>query len=168
LQQEKLYTSATVLQDEVRSRAAYLLTHTAMHLQANMRAMDIHSKQTQTTRLRKAIVDGEWEIAAKLLTRSAARKDNKKLLYYLYRQEFLELIDRQEFQRAFGFLTKRLKSLEDIANASAPTEFKDLCYLLTCKTVHDTRTFQDWGGVVQVRTPFDIEHKRISMCVRTC
>ena len=64
-------------------------------VKANMRAVDVGTKRSQNGRLRKTIMDGEWETASKLLTRSAPTKDHKKMLYYFYRQEYLELIERQ-------------------------------------------------------------------------
>ncbi|CAN0418342.1 unnamed protein product, partial [Ectocarpus sp. 12 AP-2014] len=62
-------------------------------------------------------------------------------------QEYLELIERQEYQRAFAFLNRRLKPMEATA-ASTPNEFLNLCYLLTCKSVSDAGHFRSWGGVL--------------------
>lgn len=62
-------------------------------------------------------------------------------------QEYLELIERQEYQKAFAFLNRRLKPMEGTA-ASTPNEFLNLCYLLTCKSVADAGHFRSWGGVL--------------------
>lgn len=62
-------------------------------------------------------------------------------------QEYLELIERQEYQKAFAFLNRRLKPMEGTA-ASTPNEFLNLCYLLTCKTVADASHFRQWEGVL--------------------
>ena len=61
-------------------------------------------------------------------------QQQKSFLYAAYREQFLELIEAQEYQKAFTHLTKRLKPLE--ASAASLGEFKDLCYLLTCRSVH--------------------------------
>jgi hypothetical protein len=50
-------------------------------------------------------------------------------------EQYLELIEGQEYQKAFTHLTKRLKPLE--GSAASEGEFRDLCYLLTCKCVAD-------------------------------
>ena len=62
-------------------------------------------------------------------------QQQKTFLYAAYREQFIELIEAQESQKAFTHLTKRLKPLE--AAASSLGEFKDLCYLLTCRSVHE-------------------------------
>lgn len=59
----------------------------------------------------------------------------------------MELIERQEYQKAFAFLNRRLKPMEATA-ASTPNEFLNLCYLLTCKSVSDADHFRSWGGVL--------------------
>lgn len=66
---------------------------------------------------------------------------------YVCRQEYLELIERQEYQKAFAFLNRRLKPMESTA-ASTPNEFVSLCYLLTCKSVGDADHFRSWAGVL--------------------
>jgi COMPASS component SWD3 len=56
----------------------------------------------------------------------------------------LELLDRQESQKAFGFLTKRLKPLEQISRRLDPKEFDDLCYLVTCTSVQSVPRYKFW------------------------
>lgn len=41
-------------------------------------------------------------------------------------------------------MTKRLKPLERYAGS--PEEFKDLCFLLTCKNIQDAPSFKNWDG----------------------
>ena len=62
-------------------------------------------------------------------------KSMKNFLYCVYKQQYLELVDRQEYQKAFTYLTKKLKQYEK--TRSQPEEFKDLCYLLTCRSISD-------------------------------
>ena len=54
-------------------------------------------------------------------------------------------IEYRELQKAFTLLNKRLKPLEHFQ--PTPTEFKDLCYLLSAKSVHDAPSFKNWEGV---------------------
>eukprot|EP01052_Picozoa_sp_SAG31_P041731 SAG31_NODE_6409_length_2030_cov_1.370274_2_plen_298_part_00 len=75
----------------------------------------------------------------------------KGLLYAIYRQQYLELIDRQESQKAFSLLSRRLKPLEGMQRSE--DEFRDLCYLLTCKSISDVPSCRDWEGVL-VRSYF--------------
>lgn len=51
--------------------------------------------------------------------------------------------------QAFTLLNKRLKPLEHFQ--PTPTEFKDLCYLLSAKSVHDAPSFKNWEGVASAR-----------------
>lgn len=53
------------------------------------------------------------------------------------------------FMQAFALLTKRLKPLEQIGSLN--NEFKDLCYLLTCKSIQDAPFFKSWEGVASSR-----------------
>ncbi|CAG8747216.1 267_t:CDS:2, partial [Cetraspora pellucida] len=66
-----------------------------------------------------------------------------------YKQQYLEYIEYQEIQKAFTFLNKRLKPLEHLQ--TTPNEFKDLCYLLTAKSVHDAPSFKNWEGIGPAR-----------------
>ena len=94
--------------------------------------------------LRKLISNGEWK-EAHALVKQITRKRNGKLFRYLLRkQEYLELLDRQESQKAFGFLTKRLKPLEQISRRLDPKEFDDLCYLVTCTSVQTVPRYKFW------------------------
>lgn len=53
------------------------------------------------------------------------------------------------YTQAFTFLQKRLKPLEQ--HQKTPIEFKDLCYLLTTKSIHDAPSFKNWEGIAQGR-----------------
>lgn len=100
----------------------------------------------------------------KLLTKNIF-KNQKGFMYAVYKQQYLELLEKQEYQRvrrltifmkrlnclhsqysvqAFTHLTKRLKPLERYAGS--PEEFKDLCFLLTCKNIQDAPSFKNWDG----------------------
>jgi COMPASS component SWD3 len=102
--------------------------------EANMKTAEQQNRRSQIKKLRKAVLEGDWESASQLtLSKNLPRQHHKRYLYALYKQEYLELIERQEYQKAFAYLNRRLKPMEAITTASNPNEFQNLCYLLTCK-----------------------------------
>ncbi len=69
----------------------------------------------QARRLKHAVLEGSWDTAVGIINATASFIGSRERAIYVYallRQEYLELIDRQEYQKAFSFLTKRLKPLE--------------------------------------------------------
>eukprot|EP00171_Calliarthron_tuberculosum_P012152 IDg12152t1 len=98
--------------------------------------------------MKRAILDGDWPEVDKLLSK-ATFKNMNEFRYAVYRQQFLELIDSQETARAFTVLTTHLKELESCAACTG--EFRDLCYLLSCKTVADAPAFARWDGAKAAR-----------------
>ncbi len=101
-------------------------------------------KQTQFRRMRRAILDSDCAEVEKLLSK-ATFKNMSSFRYAVYRQQYLELIDAQENQKAFSILMPRLKELEFCADCT--DEFHDLGYLLSCKSVTEARSFHGWDGV---------------------
>ncbi|CAN0064635.1 unnamed protein product, partial [Ectocarpus sp. 4 AP-2014] len=107
-------------------------------------------------------LEGDWSAVISLITKNLSRLHQKRFYYAVYRQEYLELIERQEYQRAFAFLNRRLKPMEATA-ASTPNEFLNLCYLLTCKSVSDAGHFRSWGGVLGGREKLAEELARLEL-----
>lgn len=149
LQQEGLSLSSATIQDE-----------------ANVKLLGKAQDKDALRRMSRAILDGDWDLVAKLLHKHLRRFHSQQgFLYAVSKQEYLELIDRQEVQKAFTFLTTHLKPLERISATTNRNEFKDLCYLLTCKSVTEVDSFRDWEGVVrsreklveQLRSTFELE-----------
>ncbi|PWZ01158.1 WD40 repeat-like protein [Testicularia cyperi] len=99
-------------------------------------------------KLRGCILEGDWPEADKLLSKPLV-KNHKAFLYAVYKQQFLEHIEHREFQKAFTFLNKRLKPLEHYQ--PHPSEFRDLCYLLSAKAVTDAPSFSAWEGIQPAR-----------------
>jgi hypothetical protein len=108
-------------------------------------------------KLKKLINAGDWVGCHQLIKKLIPRDSQRRFSYHLLRQEYFELIHAGEFQRAFAFLTKHLKPLEDIADthrshdhkhshSNGHSEFKELCYLLSCKSVKESDSFRDWIG----------------------
>eukprot|EP01117_Protostelium_nocturnum_P019685 TRINITY_DN859_c0_g1_i1.p1 TRINITY_DN859_c0_g1~~TRINITY_DN859_c0_g1_i1.p1 ORF type:complete len:491 (-),score=81.12 TRINITY_DN859_c0_g1_i1:1125-2597(-) len=87
--------------------------------------------------------EGDWNEVEKLCTKYAF-KNFKSFLYVVYKQKYFELIEKQEYQKAYNYLIERLKPLE--SRQSDPQEFMDLCYLLTCKSVQDAPSFKGWDS----------------------
>mmetsp|Transcript_6953 Transcript_6953/g.9033 ORF Transcript_6953/g.9033 Transcript_6953/m.9033 type:complete len:1004 (+) Transcript_6953:244-3255(+) len=131
LHKEGFSLSAMTLQDEV-----------------NMKIIEKEDLRIMARKVYDSIIAGEWDSVRKLLRKEMILGENyRKFLYSLYKQEYLELITKEETQKAFVFLHKRLKPLESLCNMlGAEKEFKDLCYLLTCKTVNDAESFRNWDS----------------------
>ncbi|KAL4086594.1 hypothetical protein PRIC1_014297 [Phytophthora ramorum] len=138
LQQEGFAMSSATIQDE-----------------ANVKRHGRLQEREALRRLGAAIMDGDWDLVAKLLGKHLKKfhAAHQGFLYAVCKQEYLELIDRQEYQKAFTFLTTHLKPLEKVAAATSSSrhEFKELCYLLTCKAVGESDAFRNWEGVVRSR-----------------
>jgi COMPASS component SWD3 len=130
----------------------YSATAFALQDEANVKLRDKAHKYAQVKRMRQAMLEGDWDSVRKLANKHVLRRNHRSALYLIYRQEYLELIDRHEYQRAFIFLTKRLKPVESQSHVlGVEHEFHDLCYLLTCRSVQDAKSFTHWGGVTASR-----------------
>ncbi|CAN0013597.1 unnamed protein product, partial [Ectocarpus sp. 13 AM-2016] len=87
LRSEKLFMAAVVIQDE-----------------ANMKTAEQQARRAQGSRLRKATLEGDWKVVINLITKNLSRLHQKRFYYAVYRQEYLELIERQEYHEAlFAF-----------------------------------------------------------------
>ncbi|PRP87067.1 hypothetical protein PROFUN_04803 [Planoprotostelium fungivorum] len=126
LRQEGLFTSVMTLEDEL-----------------NTKMNERHNRINQIKKMKKSILEGDWVEVERLLTREIF-KNNRDFTYSVYKQIYLELLEKQEYQKAFTYLTKRLKHLGGRVDDSE--EFRDLCYLLTSKSVQDSHHFKNWDG----------------------
>ena len=93
-----------------------------MQDESNVRLAEQQTQRTLFKRMRKAIIDGDWVEVDKLCGKMTFQQ--KAFQYAAYREQFIELIEAQEYQKAFTHLTKRLKPLE--SSAASLAEFKDL------------------------------------------
>eukprot|EP00246_Nothoceros_aenigmaticus_P017230 TRINITY_DN828_c0_g3_i2.p1 TRINITY_DN828_c0_g3~~TRINITY_DN828_c0_g3_i2.p1 ORF type:complete len:336 (-),score=50.75 TRINITY_DN828_c0_g3_i2:732-1637(-) len=114
--------------------------------EANVKINEQVRHRSHFKRIKTAILDGEWAEVEKLVQKTSL-KDHKTFLYNVYKEQFLELIDQFEYQKAFTLLTKRLKPLEQVGSQN--NDFKNLCYLLTCKCIQDAPL--KWEGVAASR-----------------
>ena len=115
--------------------------------EAGVRLTHSDTRQQLLQRMRRHISAGDWTEVEALSTKTFF-KTAKAFQYAIYKQQYLELIDKQDYQRAYTLLGKRLKPLEPVGGLA---EFKDLCYLLTCKSVHDASSFGHWEGIIPSR-----------------
>lgn len=110
--------------------------------------------------------EGDWPEVDLLCRKNL--KNYKSFLYKVYKEQYLEYIENQLYQKVSSFppictnasshkhdskayvhLNKRLKPLEHLQ--STPDEFKDLCYLLTAKSLHEIPRFKSWQGSLASR-----------------
>ncbi|KAJ2785618.1 hypothetical protein H4R18_000434 [Coemansia javaensis] len=163
-ERSRLCTSATaelfdensprIRRDIIRIIAQYLdsqgytSTKVTLYDEANVKQQRENNFISDVVRLRAAILDGEWAEADRICS-SAYLKDKKHILYKVYKQQYLELIEDNESQKAFATLNKHLKPLE--SQQSLQGEFRDLCYLLTTKSIQDAPAFRNWDGVASSR-----------------
>ncbi|KAJ2161054.1 hypothetical protein GGF46_001801 [Coemansia sp. RSA 552] len=146
--------SPRIRRDIIRIMAQYLdtlgftSTKVTLYDEANVRQQRENNYISDVVRLRAAILDGEWGEVDRICA-SAYLKDKKHILYNIYKQQYLELIDDNESQKAFATLTKHLKPLE--SQQSFQGEFRDLCYLLTTKSIQDAPAFRNWDGIASSR-----------------
>lgn len=140
IREDVLRMVAQYLQDE-----GFVASYVTVLDEAKLRAQELLSRRAQLKKMRALILAGDWAEVDKLLSKPLFRAQ-KPFIYAVYKQQFLELIERQEFQKAFSFLTKRIKPLE--ALQSNPNEFRDMCYLLTSRSIQDVPSFRHWDGDV--------------------
>ncbi|KAJ3292410.1 hypothetical protein HDU76_007166, partial [Blyttiomyces sp. JEL0837] len=139
-----------IKEDIVRMIAQYLgdegfaATKLTMLDEANVKWHEREEQQQDIKRIKKAIMDGDWPEVDRLCSKTVI-KNQKSFLYAVYRQQYLEYIEHHEIQKAFTHLNKRLKPLEHLATTAQ--EFRDICYLLTAKSVHDAPSFRSWEGI---------------------
>lgn len=126
----------------------YDASRLVLHDEANVKWHEQEDLQQEIKRLRKIILEGEWQEIDRLSSKSFLR-NQKSFLYACYKQQFMEYVEHHELQKAFTLLTRKLKPLEHFE--TIPNEFRDLCYLLTSKSINEVASFKNWEGVVPSR-----------------
>ena len=92
------------LQDE-----GYTASSMTIQDETNVKLLEQVSQRAHVKRMRRAILDGDWLEVEKLCAKSGFA-NVKNFQYAAYRTQYLELIEGQEYQKAFTHLTKRLKA----------------------------------------------------------
>lgn len=131
--------------------------------EANVKNREREELKADHKKLRKALIEGDFVEIDKLLSSKTGLnklvKHEKSFRYSVYKQQYLELIEQREFQKAFTFLNKKLKPLEHYQPNS--TEFQNLCYLLTAKSVTDAPQFRNWDGIGPAREKLIEEYDKL-------
>ncbi|WFD04701.1 hypothetical protein MVES1_000024 [Malassezia vespertilionis] len=146
--------SARMKEDMVRIISQWLAdegfgaTRLALLEEAGVKLRELDDTMAEHRKLCNYLLEGNWTEVDKLCTKPFL-KDHKALLYAVYKQQYLEHIEHREYQKAFTFLTKRLKPLEHYQPHAA--EFGDLCYLLSAQSVTDAPSFRSWEGIQPAR-----------------
>ncbi|KAI9030913.1 WD40-repeat-containing domain protein [Phycomyces nitens] len=130
------------------SDEGYHASQAVLYDETNVKWKEREERTVEAKRLKKAILDGDWQEVEKLCTKPLV-KNHRSFLYSVYKLQYLEYIEKREIQKAFTFLNKRLKPLEHLQ--TNPNEFKDLCYLLTAKSIHEAQSFKNWEGIMAAR-----------------
>jgi WD40 repeat protein len=145
--------SAQIKRDVVRligqylEEEGYVASLLTLQDESRVKLRQENASKVQWKALESAVLRGDWASVHRLCKSEALFSNQPTVLFELYKQEYLELIDRQERQKAYGHLQQRLKPLESVvaANVGRGGSFEALCYLLTCKSVEDgPRDFSDW------------------------
>eukprot|EP01137_Pigoraptor_chileana_P022042 Opistho-2@86488 len=150
---EDIFNNQKIKEDIIRMMVQYLqnegynASKVVLQDEASVKLNEIRTDQSHVKRMRKALLEGDWPEVEKLCTKSMFR-NYRSFLYSVYKQQYLEHIERSEHQKAFTFLTKRIKPLESIVAAD---EFRDLCYLLVSRSITDAPSFKDWEGIQPMR-----------------
>jgi hypothetical protein len=107
------------------------------------------SKDRSTFRsLSKAVVAGSWTEVETLLKQISSTNQGPKmkgLRYSVYRQQFLEMVDKGESQKAFTYLLGNLKPMPNISSE----DLHALTVMLTCRNVAESDP--SWPGVTASR-----------------
>lgn len=154
LQQEGFAATAMTLRDE-----------------SSVRLRLEQTRQTQYSRLKRAILAGDWDQvrpdrarataiahqrslralcpctgrfpqARALATEDLFRRHLSSCLYAMAVQEYLELIDAREHTRALAVLRRSLKPLEAFSRAHSGMGLQELSYLLGCSVRADAAARQ--------------------------
>jgi hypothetical protein len=107
------------------------------------------SKDRSTFRsMSKAVVAGNWAEVETLLKQLSSVNQGPKmkgLRYSVYRQQFLEMVDKGESQKAFTYLLGNLKPMPNISSE----DLHALTAMLTCRNVAESDP--SWPGVTASR-----------------
>jgi len=107
------------------------------------------SKDRSTFRsMSKAVVAGNWVEVETLLKQVSSVNQGPKmkgLRYSVYRQQFLEMVDKGESQKAFTYLLGNLKPMPNISSE----DLHALTAMLTCRNVAESDP--SWPGVAASR-----------------
>lgn len=97
----------------------------------------------QVSQFRRAILNGEWSRAEKLLYSLEINKDEdiNQLLFYMRQQKFLELLENRDTTRALTVLRQELSPLN-----RSEERLRALASLMMCMSPDEVRKQANWDG----------------------
>jgi COMPASS component SWD3 len=143
LKEEILLLIANYLMENGYSASSHTLLDEAA---LKVRAL---SKDRSTFRsMSKAVIAGNWAEVETLLKQVSSGNQGAKmkgLRYSVYRQQFLEMVDKGESQKAFTYLLGNLKPMPNISSE----DLHALTVMLTCRNVAESDP--SWPGIAASR-----------------
>lgn len=150
-------TDVEIQKDLVRLIAQYLddegysATKTVLQDETNVKGAARQKQHQLFRKLRSSLLDGLWDDVTSLCKQVLKGGDTnasegsqgawRAFIFGVYKQQYLEHLDRGETQQGFNHLQKRIKPFEA---SISPAAMRDLCYVLTCRSVQDCAAFSGW------------------------
>ena len=122
-------------------------SHTLLD-EASLKARAMLKDRSTFRSMSKAVVAGNWAEVETLLKQVSTTNQGPKmkgLRYSVYRQQFLEMVDKGESQKAFTYLLGNLKPMPNISSE----DLHALTVMLTCRNVAESDP--SWPGVAASR-----------------
>ena len=154
-------------------RCSYTTSAMVLQEESGMVTRDTSNRTPIIQSIKTKIIAGDWEESESVLKEQCSdkcffhspltRRQFRFLSYLLYKQIFLELISRNEHQKALHYLFKYIKPLEEVCEQHFPGEFKELCYLLSVKVV----SFAPLNGRASTTVPTSSTGRECSALARS-
>jgi COMPASS component SWD3 len=122
-------------------------SHTLLD-EASLKVRALLKDRSTFRSMSKAVVAGNWAEVETLLKQVSTTNQGPKmkgLRYSVYRQQFLEMVDKGESQKAFTYLLGNLKPMPNISSE----DLHALTVMLTCRNVAESDP--SWPGVAASR-----------------
>ena len=129
---EKLHLEMLQLVCSWLGNRGYITTLQMLRDEAGALLRDENEQRKNLRLLGKSVDEGAWDTVLALARKLDLGKDTRTVQYVLARQQFLELVEEGDGQRAFTYSTRRLKPMEEFVGKQ---QFLDLAYALTCRNV---------------------------------
>jgi COMPASS component SWD3 len=122
-------------------------SHTLLD-EAALKVRTLSKDRSSFRSMSKAVAAGNWAEVETLLKQVSSTNQGPKmkgLRYSVYRQQFLEMVDKGESQKAFTYLLGNLKPMPNISS----DDLHALTVMLTCRNVAESDP--SWPGVTASR-----------------
>mmetsp|Transcript_35139 Transcript_35139/g.47990 ORF Transcript_35139/g.47990 Transcript_35139/m.47990 type:complete len:581 (+) Transcript_35139:176-1918(+) len=107
-------------------------------------------------KFRLAVLDGEWDTVLELLSclHPPSLENSSRLKYVVYRQKYLELLEKGDRKGALECLRSQIAPLEtgsQEGNQKLQQSLRKLSNLILCDSPQDLRTRASWDGTIPAR-----------------